>query len=97
VGDLETLEAIATFGFFSNHIEYRVDELSTLSVVTLGPVVTCTGLTKYKVVRSEELTKWSGSDGIHGTWLKIHQDSSWNVSSTSSLVVVNVDSLELEV
>jgi len=25
VGDLETLEAIATFSFFSNNIEYRID------------------------------------------------------------------------
>ncbi len=97
VGDLESLEAIATFGFLSDDIEDGVDELGTLSVVTLGPVVTGTGLTEDEVVWSEELTEWSGSDGVHGSWLKIHKDGSWDVSSTSGLVVVDVDSLELEI
>merc|ERR1719174_2883005 len=35
VGDLETLEAIATFSFFTDDIEDGVDEFSTFSVVTL--------------------------------------------------------------
>merc|ERR1719472_49148 len=97
VGDLETLEAIATFGFLSDDIKDGVDELGTLGVVTLGPVVTGTGLTENEVVWSEELTEWSGSDGVHGSWLKIHEDGSWDVSSTSGLVVVDVDSLKLEI
>ena len=69
----------------------------TLSVVTLGPVVTSTGLSEDEVVWSEELTEWAGSDGVHGTWLKIHKDGSWDVTATSGFVVVDVDSLELEV
>ena len=97
MGDLETLEAIATFGFFSDDIEDGVDELGTLGVVTLGPVVTSSSLSEDEVVWSEELTEWSSSDGVHGTWLKIHEDGSWDVSSSSGLVVVNVDSLELEI
>ena len=97
VGDLETLEAIATFGFLSDDIEDGVDELGSLGVVTLGPVVTGTGLSEDEVVRSEELTEWSSSDGVHGSWLKIHEDGSWDVSSTGGLVVVDVDSLELEI
>ena len=97
MGDLESLEAIATFGFLSDDIEDGVDELSTFGIVTLGPVVTGTGLSEDEVVRSEELTEWSSSDGVHGTWLKIHEDGSWDVSSTSGLVVVDVDSLELEI
>ena len=97
MGDLETLEAIATFGFLSDDIEDGVDELSSLGVVTLGPVVTGTSLTEDEVVWSEELTEWASSDGVHGTWLEIHEDSSWDVSSTSGLVVVDVDSLELEI
>jgi len=97
VGDLESLEAIATFGFLSDNIEDGVDELGTLSVVTLGPVVTGTGLSEDEVVWSEELTEWSGSDGVHGSWLKIHEDGSWDVTASSGFVVVNVDSLELEV
>ena len=97
VGDLETLEAIATFGFLSDDIEDGVDELSTFSVMTLGPVVTGTGLSEDEVVWSEELTEWASSDGVHGSWFDIHEDGSWDVSSTSGLVIVNVDSLELEI
>ena len=97
MGDLETLEAIATLGFLSDDIKDGVDELSSLGIMTLGPVVTSSGLSEHEVVWSEELTEWSGSDGVHGTWLKIHQDGSWDVSSTSGLVEVDVDSLELEV
>ena len=97
VGDLETLEAIASFGFLSDDIEDGVDKLGTLGVMTLGPVVTGTGLSEDEVVWSEELSEWSSSDGVHGSWLKIHEDGSWDVSSTSGLVVVDVDSLELEI
>jgi hypothetical protein len=97
VGNLETLEAIATFGFLSDDIEDGVDKFGTLGVMTLGPVVTGTGLTEDEVVWSEELTEWSSSDGVHGTWLEIHEDGSWNVSSTGGFVIVNVDSLELEI
>merc|ERR1711970_1041600 len=77
--------------------EIRVDELSTLGVVTLGPVVTGTSLSENEVVGSEELTERSGSDGVHGSGLEIHEDSAGNVSATSGLVVVDVDSLELEI
>jgi hypothetical protein len=97
VGDLETLEAIATFGFLSNDIKDGVDKLGTLGVMTLGPVVTGTSLSEDKVVWSEELTEWSSSDGVHGTWLKIHEDGSWYVSSTGGFVEIDVDSLELEI
>jgi len=97
VGDLETLEAIATFGFLSDDIEDGVDELSTFSVMTLGPVVTGTGLSEDEVVWSEELTEWASSDGVHGSWFEIHEDGSWDVSTSGSFVVVDVDSLELEI
>jgi hypothetical protein len=97
VGDLETLEAIATFGFLSDDIEDGVDKLGTFGVMTLGPVVTGTGLSEDEVVWSEELTEWSSSDGVHGSWFEIHEDGSWDVSSTSGLVIVDVDSLELEI
>ena len=97
MGDLETLEAIATLSFLTDNIEDGVDELGTLGVVTLGPVVTGTSLSEDEVVWSEELTEWAGSDGIHGSWLKIHEDGSWDVSATSGFVVLDVDSLELEI
>jgi len=97
VGDLETLEAIATLSFLTDDIEDGVDKLGTLGVVTLGPVVTGTSLSEDEVVWAEELTEWASTDGVHGSWLKIHKDGSWDVTSTGGLVVVNVDSLELEV
>jgi len=97
VGNLETLKAIATFGLLSDNVENGVDELGSLGVMSLGPVVTGTGLSEDEVVWSEELSEWSSSDGVHGTWLKIHEDGSWDVSSSGGFVVVNVDSLELEI
>ena len=97
MGDLETLEAIATFGFLSDDIEDGVNELGTFGVMTLGPVVTGTGLSENEVVWSEELTEWSSSDGVHGSWFEIHEDCSWDVSTTGSFVEVDVDSLELEI
>ena len=97
VGDLEALEAIAALSFLPGNVEDGVDELSTLSVVTLGPVVSGTGLSEDEVVRSEQLTERSGSDGVHGSGFQIHQDSSGDVSATSGFIVVDVDSLELEI
>jgi len=97
VGDLETLEAIATFGFFTDDIEDGVDEFSTFGVMSLGPIVTGTSLSEDEVVGSEELTEGSGTDGVHGTGLEIHEDGAGNVTSTGSFVEVNVDSLELEI
>ena len=42
VSDLETLEAVTAFGFTTNNIEDLVDQFSSFSVVTLGPVISCT-------------------------------------------------------
>jgi len=97
VGDLETLEAIAAFSFLSDNVEDGVDEFSTFGVVTLGPVVTSTSLSENKVVWSEELTEWASSNRVHRSWFEIHEDSSWDESTTGSFVIVDVDSLKLEV
>jgi len=53
--DLEALKTIGRFGLLSYNVEDRVDELSTLSVVTLSPIVACTSLTEHEVVRAEDL------------------------------------------
>merc|ERR1712225_41797 len=66
MGDLEALKAIAALSFLSDNVEDGVDELSTLSVMALGPVVTGTGLAEDEVVGSEKLTEGAGSDGVHG-------------------------------
>lgn len=97
VSDLETLEAITTFSFLSDDVQNGVDQFSTFSVVTLSPVVTSTSLTENEVIRSEELTERTSSDGIHGTGFQVHQDSSGDVSTTSSFIVINVDSFQLQI
>merc|ERR1711881_77439 len=97
VGDLETLETIATFGLLPDNVEDGVNEFGTFGVMTLGPVVTGTGLTEDEVVGSEELTERSSSDRVHRSWFEVHEDSSWDESTTGSFVIVDVDSLKLEV
>ena len=57
VGQLEALQAVTALGLLPNHIQDRVNQLGSLCIVALGPVVACTGLTKNKVVWSEGLTK----------------------------------------
>jgi hypothetical protein len=79
VGDLESLEAIAALSLAADNVEDLVDELSTLGVVTLGPVVASTGLAEDEVVGAEELAERTGADGIHGTRLEIDEDSARNV------------------
>jgi hypothetical protein len=97
VGDLETLEAVTRFGFLADNVKNRVDELSTFGVVALGPVVTGSGLSKDEVVGAEDLAKRSSANGVHGTRLEIHEDGTRDIASTSSFVVVDVDTFELEV
>jgi hypothetical protein len=79
VGDLEALQAVAAFSLLADDIEDGVDQLSSLGVVTLGPVVTSAGLSEDEVVRSEELAEGAGSDGVHGAGLKIHEDGAGDI------------------
>ena len=97
VGDLESLEAVATFGFLSHDIEDGVDEFGTFGVVTLGPVVTGTSLSEHEVVGAEELAERTGTDGVHGSGFQVHKDGSGHITATSGFVIVNVDSFQLEV
>jgi len=97
VGDLEALKAVTALSLLAHNVEDGVDELSTLGVVTLGPVVTSTGLTEHEVVRAEELTEGTSTDGVHGAGLEVHEDGAGHVTATGGLVVVDVDALELEV
>merc|ERR1712195_122279 len=97
VGNLESLEAIAALSFLADDIEDGVDELGAFGVMSLGPVVSGTGLSEDKVVGAEELSERSSTDGIHGAGLEIHKDSAGDVTASGSLVVVDVDPLESEV
>jgi hypothetical protein len=42
MGKLETLHAITAFGLLPHNIKYRVDELGSLCVMTLSPVISGT-------------------------------------------------------
>ena len=79
VGDLEALEAVAALSLATNDIDDIVNELSTLSVVALGPVVTSTGLAENEVVGTEELAEGTRTDGIHGARLEIDEDGTRNI------------------
>jgi hypothetical protein len=113
VGDLEALEAVAPFGLAADNIENLVDQLGALSVMTLCPVVTSTGLAKDEVVGAEELSERASADGIHGTGLQIDENSAgnvfvagslslsvlvvWEMGVVAHLIEVDVHALELEV
>lgn len=96
VGDLEALKAVAALGLTTDDIEDLVDELGTLSVVTLGPVVASTGLTENEVVGTEKLTERTSTDGIHGTGLKIDEDGARDVLVAGSLDRRSVDPYQSE-
>ena len=64
VAELEALQAIAAFSLLADNIQNGVNQLSTLSVVTLGPIVTGSGLTEDEIVGAEELTERTGADRI---------------------------------
>jgi hypothetical protein len=97
MGHLESLKAIAGLSLLTDNIKHRVNQLSSLSVVTLGPIVTSTSLTKHEVIRAEKLSKRSSTDRVHGSRLEVHEDGTGHVSSSGGLIVVHVDSLQLKV
>lgn len=97
VADLEALEAIARFGFLAADVEDGVDQFGTFGVVTLGPVVAGTSLSEDEVVWAEDLAVRTSADGVHRSWLEVHEDCAWHVASTGGFVEVDVDALELEI
>ena len=97
MGNLEALKAVTAFSLLSYDIKDGVNKFGTFSVVAFGPVVSSTGLSENEVVRSEELTKRSSTDGVHGARLKIHKDSPGNITSSSSLIIVHVNSFKLKI
>ena len=97
MSQLESLKAIAALSFLPDYVENRVNELSSLGVVSLSPVVSCSGLSENEVVWPEDLSERSRSDGVHGSGFQVNKDGTGDIFSSSGLVVVDVDPLELEV
>ncbi len=94
---LKALKAIAALSLFADDVEDGIDQLSTLGVVALGPVVTGAGLTEDEIVGAEELTEGAGADGVHGAGLQIHEDGAGDVATAGGLVEVHVDALQLQI
>jgi hypothetical protein len=97
VSNLEALEAVAAFSLLSDDVEDGVDELGTLGVVTLGPVVASAGLTEDEIVRAEKLTEGASTDGVHGARFEVHEDGAGDVTTAGGLIKVDVDALKLKV
>merc|ERR1712205_210289 len=87
VAELEALEVVTGLGLLTHDIEHGVDQLGTLGVVTLGPVITGTSLAEHEVIGTEGLTEGTGTDGVHGTGLEVHEDSTGNVAAAGGLIV----------
>ena len=62
-----------------------------------SPVISCSRLSKHKVVRSEDLAIGPGPHAVHGAGLQVHQHGSGHVLAAAGLVVVDIDPLQLEV
>ena len=73
------------------------DKCKNASAKKKARKTTANTLTKDEVVWSENLSKRSRPDRVHGTGLQIDQHGPGHVLASSSLVVVNVDTLQLKV
>jgi hypothetical protein len=87
VSNLETLEAVATFGLATNDIKNLIYQLSALSVMPLCPVVASASLAKDKVVRTEELAERTGANSVYSARFKINEDSTRDIFVTGSLTI----------
>mmetsp|Transcript_22775 Transcript_22775/g.42333 ORF Transcript_22775/g.42333 Transcript_22775/m.42333 type:complete len:467 (+) Transcript_22775:286-1686(+) len=96
VGDLETLENITTLTLLAYTLHDGIYEFCSFGVVTLGPVISSSTLSKDKVVGTEKRSVRSSADRIHGSWFQIGQDGTWDISSFLALVEVHIDASQLK-
>ena len=76
----------------------KIANISPREILTsFCPVVTSTTLTEDEVIRSEKSAQRSALNRVHGTRLKIDENCAWNILVAADLVVVDGDTLELEV
>jgi len=83
--DKETLETGALVSKLSDSVEAEIDDLLTNGVVTSGEVVGGILFTRDELLWMEELSVGSGSNLINDGWLKIEEDGSWDVLTSTSL------------
>ena len=75
-----TLKAVAVLSLLTDHVEDGVDQLSSLSIVTFGPVVSSTRLAEHEVVWSEDLSEGTGADTVNHAGLEVLQHKVADVS-----------------
>ncbi len=97
VGHLEALQAVAGLGLLPHDVQDVVDQLCSLRVVPLGPIVAGSALAKAEIVGAEDPPVGSCPDGVHGAGLQVDQDGPGDVLATRGLIVVDLDPLQLEV
>merc|ERR550534_957437 len=97
MSNLKSLKTVTRLCLFSDNIKDRVNQLCPFRIMTFCPIVSSSGLSKYEIVRSKELTERTSSNRVHSPWLQIHQNRSWDITSTSGFVVVNIDPLKLQI
>ena len=94
---LESLKTVTALSFLPDNVKNGVYQLSSLSVVSLCPVVSSSRLSEDEVVGSEDLSERSRPNRVHGAGFQINKDSTGDIFSSGSLVVVDIDPLQLEI
>jgi hypothetical protein len=85
VEDQETLETSALVSELANAVKHKVDELLADGVMASGVVVGGVFLTGDELLRVEELAVGTSADLVNDSWLKINEDSTWDVLASTSL------------
>jgi hypothetical protein len=57
----------------------------TFGIVTLGPVVSCSGLAEDEIIRPENLSVRAGSNRVHSSGLEIKEDGARHIFATACL------------
>lgn len=69
MGDLEALQRVASLSLVHEHIHRLIDQLGSICVVSLRPIVASAGVAGDIVVRAEKLTVGAAANSIDGAWL----------------------------
>jgi len=93
VEDEETLETSALIGKLSDSVEAEIDDFLTNGVVTSGEVVGGILLTGDELLGVEQLSVGTGPDLIDDGGLKIKEDASGDVLTSTSLGEEGVESI----
>jgi hypothetical protein len=93
----QTLQAVTALRLLPDDIENRVNEFGAFSVMTFGPVVSSSGLSKHKVIRPKDLAIRPRPHTVHGPGLQIHEHSTGHIPPTTGFIVVDIDTLQLQI